>query len=107
VAGILCEAVKVDAAYQAVIGVGLNVSVERFEPPLDGSATSLALLEPHGALPSLEALLVDILVALEVRMKRFDSDGLSAFSTELEAVIRHVYMFKTDIGTDKISKLVG
>jgi biotin-(acetyl-CoA carboxylase) ligase len=85
VAGILCEAVKVDAAYQAVIGVGLNVSAEHFDPPLDRSATSLALLEPHGPLPSLEALLVDILVALEARTKRFESEGLAAFNTELEA----------------------
>jgi BirA family biotin operon repressor/biotin-[acetyl-CoA-carboxylase] ligase len=87
-AGILCEGQlspsgRLDAL---VIGVGINVWSTRFEGELANIATSLALTHrEHGTalqLPRREALLIEVLQAMEQYVKRCLDHGFGALSAE-------------------------
>jgi BirA family biotin operon repressor/biotin-[acetyl-CoA-carboxylase] ligase len=74
VAGILVEGRPQEG--WAVLGIGLNVTVTEFPPPLDESATSLRLA---GASASVEETLAALLLALEHWLPRPAPDVLAAW----------------------------
>lgn len=81
-AGILVESqIRNDTLSAIVVGVGLNVHMTDFPDEIQGIATSLRLLGARRL--DREALLVDILAALQQRTERFERDGLAAVLQEL------------------------
>jgi BirA family biotin operon repressor/biotin-[acetyl-CoA-carboxylase] ligase len=92
VAGILVETRVLGSQMQAaVVGVGMNVSMEYADlgPDLADRATSIGIeLERAGAVPpDRTALLVGILRALEARYSRWSSEGLLDEATALSVVL--------------------
>jgi len=86
-AGVLCEAELSSGRIDAlVIGVGINISQKQFPPELASSAVSLAALEPGPApLRGREQVLVEVLVAVEARVRACLSSGFAQLASELAA----------------------
>lgn len=83
-AGVLVESQVSGAELTyAIVGIGLNVSQPDFPEGLQRSATSLALLG-SGDL-NREALLADVLEALEARLICLETRGLGGITDELRA----------------------
>ncbi|AKT41868.1 biotin--[acetyl-CoA-carboxylase] ligase [Chondromyces crocatus] len=81
IAGILVEGqIRGDTLQSLVVGIGLNVSAQRFPDELAARATSLALL---GAQRSREELAAELLALLGHSVDRFAREGLRAFADEL------------------------
>jgi BirA family biotin operon repressor/biotin-[acetyl-CoA-carboxylase] ligase len=84
-AGILCESQVDGRALSAiVVGVGLNVELGDPDPEIVESATSLSLLGASEL--AHEALLVDLLAAIEQRVTEYASAGLAPM---LETLTRY------------------
>ncbi len=82
-AGVLVESQIVERRVEALVaGIGINVAERDLPAEIAEIATSIALL---GGEVAREALLVEILVELEQRLKTFRADGISALSGELRA----------------------
>ena len=86
-AGVLCEAELSSGRIDAlVIGVGINVGQAQFPPELVESAVSLAALGPGPAgLRGREELLLEVLVAVEARVKACLSSGFAQLAGEFAA----------------------
>lgn len=83
-AGVLVETRSVGSAPATVIvGVGVNVNRVDFDPELAAESTSLALAA--GAPFSREALLAQLLGALERQVARFTAAGPSAIARDVSA----------------------
>ncbi len=81
-AGILLESqLRAGVLSALVIGIGVNVNARTFPPDLQRPATSLALL---GAKLGREQLLIEILQALELRLRQYTEAGLPRLLPELE-----------------------
>jgi BirA family biotin operon repressor/biotin-[acetyl-CoA-carboxylase] ligase len=74
VAGILVEARPQEG--WAVLGIGLNVAIEEFPPPLDETATSLQLA---GATTTVDEALAGLVAALDEWLPRRPEDVLAAW----------------------------
>ena len=84
VSGILVEGqVRGDALASIVVGVGVNVTTSSFPPPLDGTATSLAMLGARDC--DRAGLAAAISVGLVDSVERFAREGLASFARELAA----------------------
>jgi BirA family biotin operon repressor/biotin-[acetyl-CoA-carboxylase] ligase len=79
VAGILCESRSRGKRFDAVVGIGLNVNRERFDPALEATSLRLATGEPQerGA----------VLLALLNAMERWTLAEPSAVTSALEDVL--------------------
>jgi BirA family biotin operon repressor/biotin-[acetyl-CoA-carboxylase] ligase len=83
-AGVLVETRSVGAQPTAVIvGVGVNVNRQAFDPALAAESTSLALVS--GASVDRELLLATLLGALERQVARFLDAGPGALARDVEA----------------------
>lgn len=81
-AGILVESQLRGAQLSAlVVGIGLNVHMSELPEEIAGLATSLSLLGAVGV--EREALLVDVLAALERRTAQYEAQGLPGILEEL------------------------
>jgi BirA family transcriptional regulator, biotin operon repressor / biotin---[acetyl-CoA-carboxylase] ligase len=84
VSGILVEGqVRGDALASIVVGVGVNVTTSSFPPPLDQTATSLAILGARDC--GRTGLAAAIAVGLVNSVERFAREGLASFARELAA----------------------
>ena len=81
-AGVLVESQLASGALSAVVvGIGLNVAMRELPAEIRGTASSLAL---SGATDlDREALLVDLLQALDGRVQSYEREGLAAMLDEL------------------------
>jgi len=80
--GVLVES-QVSGARVAsvVVGIGINVEQREFPPALGDIATSLALLDARNC--ERERLLVDVLLAFEVRLQLLQTRGIAGLADEL------------------------
>jgi BirA family biotin operon repressor/biotin-[acetyl-CoA-carboxylase] ligase len=84
ISGILVEGqVRGDALGSIVAGVGVNVTTSSFPPPLDATATSLAMLGARDC--DRVGLAVAIAVGLTEAVERFAREGIAPFARELAA----------------------
>jgi BirA family biotin operon repressor/biotin-[acetyl-CoA-carboxylase] ligase len=82
-AGILCEGQFDGAALAAVvIGIGINVHAAELPAELADSVTSLADLAPATRPPAREALLADVLAAVEARVGACMQSGFAPLLAE-------------------------
>lgn len=90
-AGVLVESQVSGARLSSVVvGIGINVEQREFPATLAGSATSLALLEASDR--QRESLLVDVLLAFEVRLRLLEARGIAGLADELrlhDALLGH------------------
>ncbi|HEV8247721.1 MAG TPA: biotin--[acetyl-CoA-carboxylase] ligase [Polyangiaceae bacterium] len=83
ISGVLVESQIRGAELEAaVVGIGLNMGCLSFPPELSEQATSLALLGAEGL--QREAVLVELLSALDDYLRRIEDQGVAALSAELE-----------------------
>ncbi|NUO50117.1 MAG: biotin--[acetyl-CoA-carboxylase] ligase [Polyangiaceae bacterium] len=84
VSGILVEGqVRGDTLSSIVVGLGVNVTTTSFPPPLDMTATSLAMLGARDR--DRASLAAAIAVGLVDAVERFAREGLAPFARELAA----------------------
>ena len=82
VAGVLVESqINGSRLSWAVVGIGLNVLQTAFPKAISTTATSLELL--HAGATGREALLADVLEALETRLTRLEARGMVSVAEEL------------------------
>jgi BirA family biotin operon repressor/biotin-[acetyl-CoA-carboxylase] ligase len=83
-AGILLESqLEAGRVTAVVVGIGINVAMRELPSELRGVATSLALLGDPS--PSREAVLVELLAAIERRLAIHQRDGLAPVLDELRS----------------------
>jgi BirA family biotin operon repressor/biotin-[acetyl-CoA-carboxylase] ligase len=82
-AGVLCEGqFEGQRAESLVIGVGINVGQVEFPPELRGTAVSLASLGSERSPPAREELLLEVLAAIESRVRVCWTAGFSPLLEE-------------------------
>ena len=85
-AGILVEGqVRGDVLSSIVVDIGINVRVSSFPPPLDATATSLALAGAAAAGLDRCALVAEVVAGVDAAAERFVRDGFGAFVEEVRA----------------------
>jgi len=83
-AGILCELeAEMDLVHGVIIGIGLDVNLQKFPPELAATATSLRRILGHPV--SRPALLADLLNRLEAGYTAWQAGGLAATVALLNA----------------------
>jgi BirA family biotin operon repressor/biotin-[acetyl-CoA-carboxylase] ligase len=81
--GILCEGLFDGAALAAVVvGIGINVHAAEYPPELASQVTSLEVLAPGDPPPEREALLADVLAAVEARVSACLRNGFAPLLAE-------------------------
>lgn len=84
VAGILVEsALSGDRCEYVVVGIGLNVAQKSFEPSIERTATSLALVSRQ--VPARDEVLAAVLEQVTVRLGSLEREGPEAVAADLNA----------------------
>lgn len=104
-AGILCEGQFVGSRLDAVvIGIGINVRHASYPPELADQVACLEALGVSGAGLEREALLVEVLAAVEARVETYRGEGFGAL---LDEFTRHDALSGERVEVSGASPIVG